>query len=209
MISIFIDLLIIIFIDYYWVRPRAGGHAVGPSGKYQKYFWDIFDCFFLGLWKPSKGIPIRSNTKILGPIKIFMLRGRQKLECFNNKQNVFKEREREKSLLRFHNPLQLRKQPAFTSPLSARLFQPPNGRQRLRLATFFLPTEAPPGLVMQCTTCLLTCATCVKPVPCDFSSAMPGVLGRRGFLVTEPVAFRRSTRLLYTCQYAAGHKWPK
>ena len=163
--------------------------------------------FLAGALKPSKGIPIRSNTKILGLIKIFMLRGRQKLESFNNKQNVFKEREREKSLLRFHNPLQLRKQPAFTSPLSSRLFQPPNGRQRLRLATFFLPTEAPPGLVMQCTTCRLrTCATCVKPVPGDFSSAMPGVLGRRGFLVTEPVAFRRSTRLIYTCQYAAGPK---
>ena len=61
-----------------------------------------------------------------------MLRGRQKLKSFNNKQNVFKERARS-----FHNPLQLRKQPAFTSPLSARLFQPPNGRQRLRLATSF------------------------------------------------------------------------
>ena len=68
----------------------------------------------------------------LGSDKIFMLRGRQKLESFNNKQNVFKERARS-----FHNPLQLRKQPAFTSPLSARLFQPPNGRQRLRLATSF------------------------------------------------------------------------
>ena len=75
--------------------------------------------------------------------------------------------------------------------------------------SFCRQTEAPPGLVMQCTTCLPTCATCVKPVPCDFSSAMPGVLGRRGFLVTVPVAFRRSTRLIYTWLYAAGPKWQK
>ena len=54
---------------------------------------------------------------------------------------MFSKREREEYLLSFHNPLQLRKQPAFTSPLSARLFQPPNGRQGLRLATFFLPTD--------------------------------------------------------------------
>ena len=96
--------------------------------------------FLAGTLKPSKGISIHSKTRILGPIKIFMLRGRQKLESFNNKQNVFKERARRVSLS-FHNPLQLRKQPAFTSPLSARLFQPPNGRQGLRLATFFLPTD--------------------------------------------------------------------
>ena len=84
--------------------------------------------FLAGTLKPSKGIPIHSKTKILGPIKIFMLRGRQKLESFNNNQNVFKERARRVSLS-FHNPLQHRKQPAFTSPLSARLFQPPNARQ--------------------------------------------------------------------------------
>ena len=135
-----------------------------------------------------------------------MLRGRQKLESFNNKQNVFKERARGAFTILFS---------FVNSRLSHRHYQrdssnhPMGGRDWDWQPSFCRQTEAPPGLVMQCTTCLPTCATCVKPVPCDFSSAMPGVLGRRGFLVTVPVAFRRSTRPIYTWLYAAGPKWQK
>ena len=120
---------------------------------------------------------------------------------------MFSKREREESLLSFHNPLQLRKQPAFTSPLSARLFQPPNGRQGLRLATFFLPTDRGTAWARHAMH-NLSSNLCNLRKTCSLRLFLRNAWRSReeGFLVTVPVAFRRSTRPIYTWLYAAGPK---